>query len=1085
MEGGGGLSKGRGNPSVDLEWCKEEGEDASKRMLFGKIVTEKPLNKASVKNILQKVWNAQGGLAIAEVGVNAFDFTFAKEEECRRIVREGPWTVMGFLLNIQPWRPMKSVEEEVEASFCEFWVQFHGLPVEGMSIKNIAKLGEKVWIVLEIEDPWVKGAIVRSFVRARIRIDIRKPLMGGMWVPRPNLQRLWISAKFEKLQNFCYGCGIFGHDVKSCEEDDDVSERYGLWLGTAPIRAMGRIVKLVDGEPVEIHPQPEAEARGSSARGGDVGLFGPRRDQRNPRNSVRMDGKSPVEVTAGTPDSKGIKNVSLRVDNDWDGSFRKGKSPLGQEKNRVEPLKSVKKGTDKEGKWARSSVGVSIMAQSDMEIEMLIKSSPKQVSGRSPIKGHEGCKRELNYTVEIPSDDDINQDRLAIVVSKPRAHYVDKLAEDLDRVSIKRKAGEEVGSVMGKKLKQNIEGDDVLVKNLSISKEGVFTKPQCSSGAKGKLRKGRKSKGSKEGKGVKSIGEEGLIDVPVFVMMTSFDKKDDGSMEIIVEGYVKHLKEIIKRERPSLVFLMETRCNRRKVEKIQKKVVLGIVVSSMLMLSSEEIGFITLVYGPPKAQDKSKVWDKIGSKFTWNNKQLNDDHVKERIDRAMCNVAFREKFQNAQVVHLDTIGSDHCPLVVHFDLMDSKTPWSFKFEQMWLAHPDFHLVVREAWEVVTCDNASDMSHFVAKLDKSVGERDCSEALNYVGRMITDDDNELLMSPITLDEVKRAVFELGDLKAPGPDSFSGLFYQKAWDLVKEDLLKMSLGDMWVRMLKGLYFPNGSFMEAKRGSRPSWAWSSILEGRDLLEKALCWRIGGRWDVGKLRSVVSEAEVQAILRIPLSNGALPTKVALAKTKCAKDRICPLCNNGEESAEHLFFYRDITRLVWFVDPTAYRSDQCTSIDPLGIAKSATKLVDDYWSAKVLSSGVSNDHTCLRSEAALSWARRSQEALKLGLDLALDLDLNRIHLELDCANLVNIVNGVSSKLDWRCLSVAEEIVALRSNFLECVISWIPRQANRVADWVAFAASRQMCPLDWISNPPYALVNLLLADSLPPKEGVG
>ncbi|XP_062014406.1 uncharacterized protein LOC133730919 [Rosa rugosa] len=48
-------------------------------------------------------------------------------------------------------------------------------------------------------------------------------------------------------------------------------------------------------------------------------------------------------------------------------------------------------------------------------------------------------------------------------------------------------------------------------------------------------------------------------------------------------------------------------------------------------------------------------------------------------------------------------------------------------------------------------------------------------------------------------------------------------------------------LWVRVLKNRYFPNSSFWEAARGSSPSWAWSSILEGRSLASAGSLWCIG----------------------------------------------------------------------------------------------------------------------------------------------------------------------------------------------------------------------------------------------------
>lgn len=62
----------------------------------------------------------------------------------------------------------------------------------------------------------------------------------------------------------------------------------------------------------------------------------------------------------------------------------------------------------------------------------------------------------------------------------------------------------------------------------------------------------------------------------------------------------------------------------------------------------------------------------------------------------------------------------------------------------------------------------------------------------------------------------------------------LLAKQAWRLLQDPEA------LWARVLKGLYFPSSTIMEARRGSRSSWAWSSILEGRDLLAKGAQWQI-----------------------------------------------------------------------------------------------------------------------------------------------------------------------------------------------------------------------------------------------------
>lgn len=50
----------------------------------------------------------------------------------------------------------------------------------------------------------------------------------------------------------------------------------------------------------------------------------------------------------------------------------------------------------------------------------------------------------------------------------------------------------------------------------------------------------------------------------------------------------------------------------------------------------------------------------------------------------------------------------------------------------------------------------------------------------------------------------------------------------------------LKSLIAQVLKGLYFSNCFFMEARKGSLPSWRWCSILWERQVLENGVRWKI-----------------------------------------------------------------------------------------------------------------------------------------------------------------------------------------------------------------------------------------------------
>lgn len=117
-------------------------------------------------------------------------------------------------------------------------------------------------------------------------------------------------------------------------------------------------------------------------------------------------------------------------------------------------------------------------------------------------------------------------------------------------------------------------------------------------------------------------------------------------------------------------------------------------------------------------------------------------------------------------------------------------------------------------------------------------------------------------------------------------------------------------MWAKILKSIYFPATSFMNAHKGHRASWCWDSILKGREFLRKQLHWQVGtghyievwndswiptnpdgrlraqntsrvnkdmlvaelindGTWNLEPIRGVISQADADNIAKIHILNG------------------------------------------------------------------------------------------------------------------------------------------------------------------------------------------------------------------------
>lgn len=55
--------------------------------------------------------------------------------------------------------------------------------------------------------------------------------------------------------------------------------------------------------------------------------------------------------------------------------------------------------------------------------------------------------------------------------------------------------------------------------------------------------------------------------------------------------------------------------------------------------------------------------------------------------------------------------------------------------------------------------------------------------------VTQNQYDKLTAPVTIDEVRKAVFDINPHKSPGPDGMNGFFYQQFWDCMGVDLTAM--------------------------------------------------------------------------------------------------------------------------------------------------------------------------------------------------------------------------------------------------------------------------------------------------------
>jgi hypothetical protein len=103
------------------------------------------------------------------------------------------------------------------------------------------------------------------------------------------------------------------------------------------------------------------------------------------------------------------------------------------------------------------------------------------------------------------------------------------------------------------------------------------------------------------------------------------------------------------------------------------------------------------------------------------------------------------------------------------------------------------------------DNPNEVKNCAMGFFKNLYTRDPlvnpEDILNLINTPITQDINEGLCKEFIDDEISDALFQIGPLKAPGPDGMPGRFFQRNWALLKDEV---------VRAVKG-FFETGIILE----------------------------------------------------------------------------------------------------------------------------------------------------------------------------------------------------------------------------------------------------------------------------------
>ena len=114
------------------------------------------------------------------------------------------------ILVLQTIKPGE-IPSQIPLFHVNIWVQVYDLPVGFMSTNVGKQLGNFIGLFVDYD---VNNNIGfwRNYVRLQVKLDVRQPLKRCKKITLSNRGWSMVKFKYERLEKFCYLCGIIGHN---------------------------------------------------------------------------------------------------------------------------------------------------------------------------------------------------------------------------------------------------------------------------------------------------------------------------------------------------------------------------------------------------------------------------------------------------------------------------------------------------------------------------------------------------------------------------------------------------------------------------------------------------------------------------------------------------------------------------------------------------------------------------------------------------------------------------------------------------------------------------------------------------------
>ncbi|KAJ1408204.1 Endonuclease/exonuclease/phosphatase superfamily [Sesbania bispinosa] len=442
--------------------------------------------------------------------------------------------------------------------------------------------------------------------------------------------------------------------------------------------------------------------------------------------------------------------------------------------------------------------------------------------------------------------------------------------------------------------------------------------------------------------------------------------------------------------------------------------------------------------------------DLKGNHFTWFSNPRQGVIIREKLDRALVNLPWLTTYPHVIAIAYPAISSDHSPILLDVNLISSDS--SFKYEAFWDDHEECKGSVAEGWNQEDSVEAG-----WSKFRKN--SRNCSRSLQrWHQKTFLNAKKELPKLKQKLkhihnsercsdswEEVKELRKKISDLwkqeeKFWGAEvatsKASGGLGFRDFMTMNQAHLAMQAWRIWknpeslcAKILKGFYYLNHEFESAKKGTSPSWMWSSILEGRDLLLRH------GRWQMGPGDQIKAGKYNWVAAGLSLQHHLIGDDFLVSELMFPNQRAWDPGKVRQAFPSEIAIHILQTPISWSLNQDKF-----------------------FW-----------PHT-----------KDGRYSVKSGYYVASKDTLNPSRPSPSHRNPKEFWNGIWGIRGESTVGEIEAIVTdvayLQPSFARCGFTWVKREGNECANFVARSCLRGSLPPNWVIRPPPQLRALLSKD---------